>query len=501
MHGVPVAADQLPVMEAALAKANLKGYEVRGTSIFVPRGQEAAYMAALADAKALPPNFGAALTPGRQRRHAGSSSVRSGNNECKIAKQDDLGADHRQDARHRACLCALRRRQQARGFQGKSDHGHGLRQAGRLRPTRRSAGLGHSPSRGRGHRRPETGKRHRLRPQRRRTWYGNAEDDAGGAEGNLYISVKRTYEQDLKAKILNALCYIPNVTVESSVELDRERRPASSRTNTRRRRIGRTAASGPRARQGQPDQPLGSRFPAAEHGHGAQGSAGRRASEGPEPERRTPVSQRAGGEGERRPDADPGQGVGGRADQLLQEGLAGAKPRRARPAPKTPDQAALDQIRIEESAKIQRHVAQLLPSTESAAKAAELVTVTTFQDIPVAEPPAPGFQQERAELGAAVVEDVGHDRLGVDQSAGIAVDGPRAAICGRGRAGGRRRAPTVGRRRMAGQATTGGHPSSARPRLLRRPDAGRSRDELSELVEDDPEAAANVLRSWIGHVG
>ena len=58
MHGVPIAASQLPPMEAALAKANLTNYEIRGTSIFVPRGQEAAYMAALVKENALPPNFG-----------------------------------------------------------------------------------------------------------------------------------------------------------------------------------------------------------------------------------------------------------------------------------------------------------------------------------------------------------------------------------------------------------------------------------------------------------
>src|SRR3972149_11863691 len=61
MHGVPISANSLPAMEAAFAKANLKGYEIRGTQIRVPRGQEAAYMAALAEAKALPPNFGSAL--------------------------------------------------------------------------------------------------------------------------------------------------------------------------------------------------------------------------------------------------------------------------------------------------------------------------------------------------------------------------------------------------------------------------------------------------------
>lgn len=57
MRGVPVAAAQLPLMEAAFAKANLTGYEVRGNAIFVPKGQEATYRAALVKEKALPLNF------------------------------------------------------------------------------------------------------------------------------------------------------------------------------------------------------------------------------------------------------------------------------------------------------------------------------------------------------------------------------------------------------------------------------------------------------------
>ena len=35
------------------------------------------------------------------------------------------------------------------------------------------------------------------------------------AGDNVYLSLKRTYEQDLKTKILGALCFIPNVTVEA----------------------------------------------------------------------------------------------------------------------------------------------------------------------------------------------------------------------------------------------------------------------------------------------
>ncbi len=47
--------------EAAFGKANLSSYTIEGAQIRVPRGQQAAYMAALADAKALPPNFGSAM--------------------------------------------------------------------------------------------------------------------------------------------------------------------------------------------------------------------------------------------------------------------------------------------------------------------------------------------------------------------------------------------------------------------------------------------------------
>ena len=47
------------------------------------------------------------------------------------------------------------------------------------------------------------------------------------------MSLKRTYEQDLKAKILDALSYIPNVTVESTVTLDKEKYSRTREMKTR----------------------------------------------------------------------------------------------------------------------------------------------------------------------------------------------------------------------------------------------------------------------------
>jgi flagellar M-ring protein FliF len=43
--------------------------------------------------------------------------------------------------------------------------------------------------------------------------------------------------------------------------------------------------------------------------------------------------------------------------------------------------------------------------------------------------------------------------------------------------------------------------ATAARRLRRMTGSGPSlRDELSELVKDDPDSAANILRSWIGQV-
>ena len=96
MHGAPLAASQLPAIEAALGEANLKGYQIRdearGLAIYVPQGQEADYMAALAKAKALPPELGAS-----QRAAASSSSPWDAgwqrDRQMLIAKQEDLALE------------------------------------------------------------------------------------------------------------------------------------------------------------------------------------------------------------------------------------------------------------------------------------------------------------------------------------------------------------------------------------------------------------------------
>jgi flagellar M-ring protein FliF len=55
--GDAVSGSQLPAIEAAFGKKNLTDYELQGNRIRVPQGKQAIYMAALADAGSLPHNF------------------------------------------------------------------------------------------------------------------------------------------------------------------------------------------------------------------------------------------------------------------------------------------------------------------------------------------------------------------------------------------------------------------------------------------------------------
>ena len=330
-----------------------------------------------------------------------------------------------------------------------------------------------------------------------------------GVEGNRYIALKQTYEQDLKAKILNALCYIPNVTVETNVELARQRsapqgqtrhganpvkdRPATTRGN----RNGQTGTENPNTEQPNTAAVLKNLF------GGLRGDNAESEADAADPVADEQIEKQSAG-------LTP---VSARASvsvplSYFRKVWQERNPVEAGRGAKTADPAALDRIRIEESAKIQRHVAQLLPSIESAAKATELVTVTTFQDIAVAELPAPEFRQEvlswarqswrmLGTIGLALISLLVLRSMVCSQRSAAEVE-PAAARPG----------PTV---EEAGSKVDELENSSYDRAAAVPPPHARGfydaqnagpvlRDELSELVEDDPEAAANVLRSWIGKV-
>jgi flagellar M-ring protein FliF len=480
MHGVPVEAGQLPIMEAAFHKANLQGYVIRGASIFVPHGQEPAYMAALADAKALPQRFGDAL---REAISAGNAfeNSRQRDQRIKIATQDTLAQ----------FICAMPGIERAYVLCD-VDNKPGFNRDKLITATASVKPAGSAQL----DEARVSAIRYLVAPafaglkaenvtvtdlNGGRTWHGDIE--SSGADGHRYLSLQRTYEQDLKAKILNALCFIPNVTVDVTVELSIARateRPSSNATGGRTRRANRPAT---------PVQPsntamilsslLGGRGQdaTAEQDAADQDGHEQSAKEGPD---FAPTLARVS--------------VGVPIAYFKSIWQKRNSSDEGKPSP-APSPSALDQIRTEESAKIQRHVAQLLPSVESVAKAGELVTVTTFEDLPGAEPPSPLLSEKvliwvRQSWATLATIALGLASLLVLRS--MVRHGSLAAeVPAESHSINDEESESIGR------ASTAVPP----PHAQRFYEAGASsHNELSKLVEDDPESAANVLRTWIGHV-
>ena len=80
--------------------------------------------------------------------------------------------------------------------------------------------------------------------------------------------------------------------------------------------------------------------------------------------------------------------------RYFEQSVARAAPPAAGQEPKAAQAADLESIRTEVMAKIKTHVAAILPAVEGAANAAELVTVTEFQNITPAPIPGPEMKSQ-----------------------------------------------------------------------------------------------------------
>jgi flagellar M-ring protein FliF len=499
MNGVPISSSQLPAMVAALGKAKLTGYKIEGTQILVPHGQEAVYMAALADAKALPANFDTVMDEELSNGNF-FTDQKTKEQQRKNLKEKKLGL-----------IISLIPGIERATVLYDTDTKQGI-----AREKIITASVAVKPN---GSEQLDTVKvssiRHLvagaiagLKPEsvsvfdaNGRTWTGNSEN-GGGADDNEYVSLKRTNEQDLKAKIRDSLSFIPNVTVEATVTLDtkkkthtREQKFDAKTTTVRQTDKSSTRTQDSSGPAGQPG------FAAQQPNAPAALSANRAGGSKEEEEQSTSdvVNVPSGSETET-------ETVGltpklakvsiGIPISYFKKVWQQRNPAKDGQEQKEPDQAALDQVRTEESAKIQKHVIPLLPAIDGVADPAELVAVTTFQDIPGKEIPAPSTAQS----ALAWLGDY-WSTLGMIGVALVSLMMLRSLI---------RSAPpmpeTRGAKPRIASSTTAHEEEApepvvtAAPRLRRFSGAGPSlRDELSAMVKEDPDTAANILRGWISN--
>jgi len=502
MNGMPIPASQIKNMESAFAKASLSNYEIRGTQIFVPRGQKAAYMGALADADALPHDFGSYMRKAVEEDNVfGSKDQRE--LRIKIALQSEL-------AMIISSMPGIERASVL--YNAKAGTGF---------PRTNEVVSGTVSVKPEGERQLEEGQARRIRRMVASAIGAKPEaieiaDLNGGLEGDdvdrligiddPYVIRKRAYEKDWRSKIRDALDYVPGVKVAVNVELDRQslernriirHDPKTTTYRETEKTVTRSQqGSGPAGRPGYP-----ANAPNTPTAIGSMSAGGSRQEE--EQTQRELASAVSGEQTEK-------ESVG-LTPRLVRVSVSvptsyfekvwgESHPATDGKAPARPDAAALAQVRTEAMAKIQKHVAALLPPAEGVTDATQLVMVNDFQNITPPELPAPGA----AENALAWLGDY-WSTLGVIGLGLVSLLMVRSMV--RGGGGGPSpgaEAPPTPRLATpeAEETEQEAREAAVARRLQRFAKGGPSlRDELSELVHEDPDAAANILRTWIGNAG
>jgi len=337
----------------------------------------------------------------------------------------------------------------------------------------------------------------------RRSYEGDQEDSASGQDP-VILAAQRSHEEWWKQKIRSALPAIEGLLVSVSVELNNEKLRRERQSGPSGKPVAVTVQEKSRTHNVE-GSAVGGRAGAVANQPGAVAPVAGKGSKQEEEEtsrqetNTVPVQVT---ESERVPMAvKQVKAVVSIPSSYFQKVWQQRNPASAGEKPKTPASTDLDPIRQEVIARCEKAVAGLLPAPEVATdtskpEANKLVTVTEFDDFPPAEIPEPGMKEQALGwLGQ------NWSTLGLVLLALVSLAMVRSMV---------RAVPSASRPAAAGLTIVTAEPgreeepatkeeSSAQRRLKRLGGTGKTlRDELSELVAENPEAAANVLRTWIG---
>ncbi|HEY2882379.1 MAG TPA: hypothetical protein VGJ15_08100, partial [Pirellulales bacterium] len=174
-------------------------------------------------------------------------------------------------------------------------------------------------------------------------------------------------------------------------------------------------------------------------------------------------------------------------------------PTAAGATPKKPDAAALATIETEVKANIKNQLTTILPPPEDPAK--EPVSVTSFQ------PPAPAVVEKPSSVDRALgwltqhASSVGMGVFGLFSLLmvrSIVRSVPPSNSTVENAAEPEQPTPSAAATPTANQDEPAAATGASRLRRRRSKGGPSLRDELVEIVRDDPDAAATILRSWIG---
>lgn len=476
--GEPVSASQLPAMLQAFATAGLTDYEMQDNRIRVPHAKQAVYMGALANAGALPNNFGDSLRKMLDKSSGPWIGKRQQEEMSKIALQDELtkiinsmpGIESASVLYNVETEQGLHTRKQITASVNVKPSGNQLLSVRQVDMIRHVVG-------------PPIG----IDPQcvaivdfNGATYSARAPSTGGAAELDRFAKTKLEYEQKYTEKIREALSFVPGALVSVNVELpaDLEGPENSTRNDLRSTPSEATKAVGggvnePAAIKSIVDAVVGP----TQSNKGAVNGPGHNAAIDSRPISKAGLTPKR---------VTVSVGI---PSSHYEEVWRQRNPAAADSKSLQPNSEALRQIEAEVSANIKQQVAHVVPWPEEANQdRAQLVTVTTFQNLPAA----------RAEHRAAT----DHHATWLDENgttAGVALVAAvsllavrwivRSSSAEKTNAALRLAHDTLDDENLSGRETIGRFRGTNGPSL---------REELAGIVHDDPDSAASVLRNWIG---
>jgi flagellar M-ring protein FliF len=501
MGGEPVAADEINEITGALGKAGLK-FELDGLRIRVPRGEEATYMAALVDAGAQPKNYGSYLQKALSDGGMLVSKAKQAQMN-KVALQMELASVIRKlngisnaavfyDEEESSKLS--RKKQYSASVMVTTVGGLPLDDSKvmTIRHLVASAISAEMP--------PES---IAVADDNGGVYPPTKPDQIAGGLQDRYIQNKLTHEKQFTEKIRKALYYIPGVVVACNVELNEQVEHDEQKTQYDPKTVAVKTEEETKTANAQGPQLAGDPGLAAQRGIATNQPAVVRgtngASKSDEEIIRSNVQSLA-------PGSQSHIRMAGLTPKRVQAAIAIPRshiravwlernPSPAGTDPKQPTNTDLKTLETELISETQMHVAQILDlPKEAAANPIPLVRVTVFDKLQSESLSEPGISDHALAWLGAHWSTLGTGLLGLVSlvmlrsmvRAAPAAE-PLPAIN-----------PVAIAAQEAVEPTTNEPKTPAAARLRRRDKSGPSlREELVEVVREDPDAAANVLRSWI----
>ncbi|MBN1911121.1 MAG: hypothetical protein JW818_15350 [Pirellulales bacterium] len=491
--GTPFGHQYLSRMEVALGSANVD-FEVDRGRIRVPKSQKAAAMGALADGEALPPGWNDTL-----KQALAKDSVFTDPEQRKLRMQEALERELSLyiSAMPNVDRAAVRTHSETRrGFQ----IGNRIVRSASVNvwPIPGQEVSEHQAAVIRDMVAPAFGMKladvNVIDVENNRSFRGDLAEGEG-AEGYKFRMLKRQDEREWKKKVSDLLSYIPGIRVEANVMLDSIQKLEKRTFKPDQKGVVTQSFSKTQNRDQQGPGTSG-RPGFSSMQPGAVAAAPTRGSHSTDKGEETKESYMVGAETEMKVEAPMTPKVVRIAVNVprsyFEQVWFTLNPTPQGEEPQKPKPQDLSAIEKQEKDKIKKQIAGLL-TAENVVNRDDLVSVETFQDL--APPPMPETPMTQTML--FWLEEY-WTTLGMLGLVGFSLLMLRSMI----RSGAGEGTST----KKKAKAASGEIEEEDKPmepeiehRLMRFAKSGASlRDELSDLVREDTEAAANILRTWIG---